>query len=122
MKVLVAASVGVWRVDLRAGARVTYDHHAIPTSAVTPNNIDFDAVIAALMGEVKATKKLGIGVSYSHQFWMKREVTDSVFAVSLDPTIASAGRYFYPSANGTYAGSVDRLSLFVRGRFGGDEL
>lgn len=107
---------------LRAGARVTYDHHAIPTSALSANNIDFDALITGVMAEVRATKKLGVGLSYSHQFWFDREVTDSAFRVSLDPDVASPGRYFYPSANGSYSGAVDRLGLFVRGRFGGDDL
>jgi long-subunit fatty acid transport protein len=107
---------------LRAGARVMYDRHAIPDSAVSANNIDFDSVIVGLMGEVKPIKKLGIGVSYSHHFLMDRVITNSAFAVSLDPAVASPGRYFYPASNGTYSGSIDRLALYVRGRFGGDEL
>lgn len=106
----------------RAGARVMYDHHAIPASVLSANNVDFDTVIAGASAEVRAAKGLGIGLGYTHQFFVGRTVTDSAFAVSLDPDIASPGRYFYPSANGSYGGSIDRLSLFVRGRFGTDEL
>jgi long-subunit fatty acid transport protein len=105
---------------LTGGARVIYDHHAIPDSALSANNVDNDEVIVGLMTEVAPIDQLGIGLSFAHHFLMERTTTTSAFGLSLDDR--KADRYFYPSANGTYGGAINRLGLTVRGRFGGDSL
>ncbi|MEZ4238965.1 MAG: outer membrane protein transport protein [Myxococcota bacterium] len=103
-----------------AGARVLYDHHAIPSASVSANNADFDALILGAMGQVNPIDQLGIGLSFSQQVLMSRTVTDSAFALTVDPESAKPARYFYPSANGKYSGSITRLSLAVSGHFGGN--
>ncbi|MEQ1504174.1 MAG: outer membrane protein transport protein [Myxococcota bacterium] len=107
---------------LSGGARVTYDHHAIPDEALSANNIDMDAVIVGLMTQINPIEKLGIGLSFSHQFLMTRTITNSAYGVTIDETAAKEDRYFYPSANGTYSGGINRLGVTVKGKFGGGSI
>jgi long-subunit fatty acid transport protein len=104
---------------LSGGARVLYDRHAIPTDSVSLNNHDADAIIPGVLLQVNPINQLAIGLSYSHQFLMARTVTSSAYAVTINEENAKEDRYFYPSANGTYKGSVDRIGITVRAQFGG---
>jgi hypothetical protein len=70
---------------------------------------------------VNPIAQLGIGLSYSHHFLMTRTTTTSAYTVTIDDANASADRYFYPSSNGTYGGSINRLGVVVRGGFGGSK-
>lgn len=111
-----------------AGARVTFDRSAIPDALVTPNNFDADAVMLTGVLLLQPIDRIGIGLSAGHTFLATRTVTDSPFSVDIaraDPAspdyyraTPEAGRYFFPSANGTYQGSISRLGLSVRGVFG----
>lgn len=101
------------------GGRVMYDHHGIPDSALSANNIDFDSVIPSVLVQVNPIEQLGIGLSYSHHFLMTRTTTTSAYSVTIDDANAQPDRYFYPSSNGTYGGSINRLGIVVRGGFGG---
>lgn len=111
------------------GLRVLYDHHAVPSSAVSINNLDNDTVALTGMAMVSPISKLGIGLSFGHYFLASRTITDSAFAVSLEDanpngeTYYAANpdvdRYFYPESNGTYAGGINRLGITLKGNFGG---
>lgn len=101
------------------GGRLMYDHHAIPDSAVSANNIDNDEVIVGLLGEVNPIDKIGIGLSFAHHFLAEREIKDSAFGMTTDAENAKEDRYYYPSANGTYSGSINRIGILVRGHWGG---
>jgi len=101
------------------GARLMYDHHAVPDEAVSANNIDYDEVILGGLAELNPIEKLGIGISFSHHFLATRHITNSEYSMTLDPDNAKPDRLFYPSANGTYSGSINRLGIVVRGHFGG---
>lgn len=102
---------------LAVGARVIYDQGAVADQSVSANNYDADSVTLGGLVDVTPVKPVSFSLSFSHQFLADRIVTDSPFAVGVDPD-AFEGRYFYPSANGTYTGSISRLGLSVRGRFG----
>jgi long-chain fatty acid transport protein len=104
---------------LSGGARLLYDRHAIPTNSLSLNNHDADAIIPGVMLQVNPINQLAIGLSYSRQFLVTRTVTESAYGVTIDDANAKEDRYFYPTANGTYKGSVDRIGLTVRAQFGG---
>lgn len=97
------------------GFRALYDHPAVPTSAVSTNNYDAPTLSLGAAGRV-AVGPLHLGVSAAQWIIAKRTVEDSVFAVTLgeDPR---PERAYYPSAAGTYRGSVTRLGVSVQGRF-----
>jgi hypothetical protein len=89
---------------------------------LSTNNLDALTISSslALFGHpLEDRNALDIGLSFSHYMWMDREVTNSKFSLAVDPDERNADRYFYPSSNGTYGGSVNRLALSVRGQFGG---
>jgi len=97
--------------------RAIYDPTAIPDSAVSPNNWDADKLhlgggLAAQVGE-----GLTVALAYSHQFIASRMIMDSAFSVSVDPDAQPQGRYNYPSANGQYTGTVDRVALTLSSGF-----
>lgn len=104
---------------LSGGLRVIYDRRAIPTEALSLNNNDASAIIPGVLLQVSPIPQLGLGLSYSRQFLATRTVTNSVYGVTIDDANAKEDRYFYPSANGTYKGSIDRLGITLRGQFGG---
>jgi hypothetical protein len=75
-------------------------------------------------------EKIGIGASFGHYFLADRVVTDSAYSVGLaqaDPDAEDyyAGsperdRYFYPSANGTYTGTINRIGIVLKAQLGKD--
>lgn len=111
------------------GLRVMYDHHAVPSSAVSINNLDNDTLMLTGMAMFNPASQLGIGLSFGHYFLATRTVTDSAFAVSLagaDPNSEDyyaenpeKDRYFYPESNGVYSGGINRLGITLKGNFGG---
>ncbi len=104
-----------------AGARVMYDHSAIPTTVLSTNNFDANSVELAGLVAFKPVKSLDIGLSYGHHFLITRTVTDSVLALDINPEERNEDRTFWPNANGTYSGGIDRFGISVRGRFGVEE-
>ncbi len=99
------------------GARYWFDHHAVPDEALSTNNWDADEHIVSGLLAYKPVKFFEIGVSYTHHFVGTRTIDDSGFQNPLD--IASVeDRWRYPHANGTYAGSIDRVGIQLRGHFG----
>lgn len=104
---------------LLVGGRVLYDHSAIPSEVLSTNNFDTEVISLGALAALTPVPQLRIGLSYQHQFMLKRTVTDSIFAVTLDEDAALADRYFYPEMNGTHSGSVNRLGVSVSGAFGG---
>ncbi|HHO53352.1 MAG TPA: hypothetical protein ENK18_21400, partial [Deltaproteobacteria bacterium] len=101
---------------LSLGARLIYDQGAVDEQSVSANNYDADTVLLGGLIDVTPAGPISFSLSFSHQFLADRIVTDSPFGVGVDPS-AFDGRYFYPSANGTYSGSINRIGLAVRGRF-----
>jgi long-subunit fatty acid transport protein len=105
---------------LTTGARVIYDKSAIPDRVLSTNNFDSNAVIAGINTAV-GIGLVQVGLSYEHTFLASRTVTNSAFGVTLDPDTRKADRYYYPSANGTYAASIDRLGITIAGKLGADK-
>jgi long-subunit fatty acid transport protein len=101
------------------GGRVLFDHSAIPSSAVSTNNLDADTLSLSGLGVVHATRQLGIGLSYGYQAMFTRTVTDSAFALDMQPDQRNEDRYFWPIANGTYGGGIHRIGVSLKGQFGG---
>jgi long-subunit fatty acid transport protein len=111
-----------------AGARVMYDRAAVPDAVVSANNIDNDTIMLTGLVMVNPIERLGLGFSAGQYFLAKRTITNSAYAVDLEggnPAGANyyaatpdAGRYFFPSSNGTYTGRITRLGVSVRGTFG----
>lgn len=100
------------------GGRFVFDHHAVPDVALSPNNVDHDALALTPMVSVDAHDNIRLTLSYGHTFFTTRTLTTSGFGVTLDEASRKDDRYFYPTMNGTYAGSIDRVALVVHGRFG----
>jgi long-chain fatty acid transport protein len=114
-----------------AGARVIYDRAAVPDNVLSANNLDMDTVMLTGLVMVNPIEKLGLGVSVGQYLAAARTTTTSAYGVSLagaDPASENyyaatpdAGRYYFPSANGTYRTSITRLGVSVRGTFGRDD-
>ena len=100
------------------GARLMYDHAAIPDQTLSPNNYDANTWIVGGSVHVKPTKRLAVIVGYSRYFAQERTVTESNFSVTVDPALRAETAYFYPHARGTYQSSIDRISIAIRGQFG----
>jgi len=100
------------------GGRVLYDMAAVPDAALSMNNYDANTVMLSGLLAARPARFLELGVSYTHQFIGTRTVTDSAFEMTLDTATRKEDRYFYPSANGTYSGSVNRLGVQARFAFG----
>lgn len=98
------------------GARAIYDRSAIPSSALSTNNFDANTLNLGALVVVSPLDTLDIGLSYGRQILATRTVTDSAFDVTLGDD-AKPDRYFYPSANGTYAAGINRFGISVQGRF-----
>lgn len=99
------------------GARYWFDYHAVPDEALSTNNWDADSHIVSALVAYKPVKFLEVSVSYTHHFIDTRTIDDSGFSNPLDTSTVD-DRWRYPHANGTYAGSIDRVALQLRGRFG----
>ncbi|MCB9679777.1 MAG: outer membrane protein transport protein [Alphaproteobacteria bacterium] len=98
------------------GGRVLYDKGAVPTQVLSSNN--YDANTIALTGLVvgKITPNLHIGLSGTQYIAQKRTVTDSAWGITMYDN-KKEGRYFYPALNGTFASSITRIGVSVRGQF-----
>ncbi|MBA2321629.1 MAG: outer membrane protein transport protein [Deltaproteobacteria bacterium] len=106
------------------GARVLYDRSAVPTTVLSTNNFDANTIALGALVAFKPIKPIDIGLSYGRHIFVTRTVTDSALGLDIDPEERNADRYFWPNANGTYSGGINRFGISVRGRFGlpgGDE-
>lgn len=103
------------------GGRVFYDRSSTPTNSLMLNNFGANTVGLMGMAMVSPVDKIGISVSFTHHFMQSRTVTDSNFGLSIYDDQRKDFRYRFPSGNGTYGGSINRLGIAVRGRFGNDK-
>lgn len=107
--------------QVELGGRLIFDHHAVPSSTMSPNNADFDSVIAGALLAVQPSvaSPVRVGLSYSGTFSLPRLVTDSAFRVDVNPEDRAPDRYMYPEMNGRYTAQVHRLGVSLLGTFGG---
>lgn len=104
---------------LTLGGRVIYDRAAVPSSAVSANNYDADSLLFSGLVDIAAIDRLSVALSFGHQAFARRTVTDSAFAIWADREARPADpRYFYPSANGVYRGGITRIGITLRARLG----
>jgi len=101
------------------GGRLTYDHPAVPEYALSANNFDSPTVHVGALGAFEVVRNLQLGLGLTHQFIVPRRVTHGGFSMSLQPPEASQERWFWASNKGTYKGRITRMSLSIRGSFGG---
>lgn len=100
------------------GGRLLHDQAAVPDAALSGNNYDADNWIVGMMASVRPFGPLEVGLSYSHHFLATRTITDSGFGMTLADEGRNEDRWYYPHANGTYSGGINRLGLSVAGHFG----
>jgi len=101
------------------GGRFFYDRTSVPLESLQLNNFNGNTVGLMAMAMVSPIDKLGISVSFTHHFIGERTVENSPFRMTIYDDRAPE-RYQFPSANGTYGGSINRLGIALRGRFGHD--
>jgi len=101
------------------GSRIFYDRSAIPSKVKSTNNYDLDTLGLMGLAAVTPIDAIGVGVSYTRHQMFAQTVTDSSFNVSLEDR--ANDRVYYPSANGTYTGAINRVAVNVSGRFGKDK-
>jgi len=95
------------------GGRATLDRAAVPDHALSPNNYDANTLVLSAMGALQAHEKIQIVMSFSHHFVQDRVVEDSAFGVTLEGD-RNEDRWYYPHANGTYEGWVERAGIALR--------
>ena len=72
----------------------------------------------AELGRVTEAQMLvQLGASIGQYIAGRRQVTESAYAVAIAPDERREARYFYPSTNGTYASTLTRLGVSMRGQF-----
>lgn len=118
--VSVAAAGGYQVTDhLWLGLRLGYNPHAVPDYAVSSTNLDFDN----LGGVVGARYEVGpvtFGLAFQKYFLLTRTITTSAWDVrdTDDPSYVddrfSAKNPYSANTNGTYAGSMNALSIRVQ--------
>jgi len=101
------------------GARVFYDRSAIPSSTKSTNNYDLNTLGLMGLAAVTPFDAFGVGLSYTRHQMFSQTVTDSAFNLSLEDR--ANDRVYYPSANGTYTGNINRIALNISGQFGKDK-
>lgn len=101
------------------GGRVFYDRSAIPSNVKSTNNYDLNTLGLMALAAVTPHKAAGIGLSYTRHQMFAQTVNDSSFAVDVDPEERANDRIFYPSADGTYTGGINRFAVSVTGQIGG---
>lgn len=112
-----ASGHGTLAERLTLGGKLVYDRSAIPDAALSPNNYDADAIMVSGLLAFRPTRAVTVGVSYTHHFLATREVTTSAFGMSLpkpDLSDANVDRYYYPNANGTYSGYINRVGISLQ--------
>lgn len=102
---------------ITVGARILYDRAAVPTEVVSANNYDANTTALSALVAVDLTRNLQLSGSIGQYISSRRVVTDSKYAVTIDEGARKETRYFYPSTNGTYAGTLTRLEFGIRGQF-----
>lgn len=115
---------------LTGGLRVVYDKSAVPSRVLSLNNYDADTVMVTGLAMVTPIEKIGIGASFGHYFLADRVVTDSAYSVDLARANPAGedyyrenreiDRYYYPSANGTYTGTINRIGIVLKAQLGKD--
>ena len=100
------------------GGRLMYDHHAVPTAVLSPNNYDADEVITGLVLAVEPIDGLLLSGEYTHHFASTRVVAESAYGVTLDYNNRNDDRYFYPQMAGTYSASIHRIGVTASYTFG----
>lgn len=122
-----ASGHGTFAKRLTLGGKILYDKSAIPDESLSPNNYDADAILVSGLLSFKPIDAVTVGVSYTHHFLATREITTSKFGMSLpkpDLSDSETDRYYYPNANGTYSGGINRVGISLQialGRPQGDE-
>ena len=99
------------------GARILYDRAAVPTQVVSANNFDANTTVLSALVAVDLTRNLQLSGSIGQYLSSRRVVTDSKYALAIDEGARVESRYFFPSTNGTYAGTLTRLEFGIRGQF-----
>lgn len=111
------AGQGTFAEKLTLGARLIYDQSAVPDAAVSANNYDADTLLASGLIAFRPVRAVTVGVSYTHHFATTRVVDDSRFDMTLPkPDLAdpNVDRWYYPSGNGTYASTLNRVGISVQ--------
>ncbi|MSP56085.1 MAG: hypothetical protein EXR69_10840 [Myxococcales bacterium] len=117
-----ASGHGTLADRLTLGGKILYDESAIPDESLSPNNYDADAILVSGLLSFKPIDAVSVSVSYTHHFLSTREITTSKFGMSLpkpDLTVPSTDRYYYPNANGTYTGAINRVGVALQIALGG---
>lgn len=112
-----AAGQGTLADRVTLGAKLIYDQAAVPDEALSANNYDADTLKASGMLAYRPVAGVTIGVSYTHDFVSTRVIDDSRFGMTLpkpDLTDPNVDRWYYPSANGTYASRLNRIGVSVQ--------
>lgn len=101
------------------GGRAIFDRAAVPDSTLSANNFDADSLALSGLVDITPIDPLSVSLTVGHQVLARRTVTDSAFAIWADRDARPADpRYFYPSANGVYRGSITRIGITARARLG----
>ena len=103
------------------GGRVFYDRTSVPIESLQLNNFNGNTLGLMGMAMVSPVDKLGISLSLTHHIIPERTVDNSVFGLTVFDEGRKDARYRWPEANGSYGGSITRLGIALRGRFGHDQ-
>lgn len=99
------------------GGRVSYDHPAVPTALLSPNNYDAQTLAIGALVAATPVKGLQIGLSFTESVALSRTNLSSVFSNAVDPALRPEDRLRYPAMNGRYRSSIHRFGVSVRGDF-----
>jgi long-subunit fatty acid transport protein len=103
--------VGRIKSRWKLGGSIEYVTHTVPEAYMTPSNLDFESVSLNLGANVRAWRKLYVGLSFTQSFVIARTVEKSVFSDQ------SPEPYNYPNPAGDYAANSEKLGIDLSAMF-----
>lgn len=87
-----------------------YDGNAVPDEMLETGLLDFEKFSVALGGRFRLAEPLHLGLSYTHIFYIQREITNSELDTYVAPSVV-------PNANGIYDQTVGVINANVELQF-----
>ncbi len=114
---VISANGGYWVIPtVWVGGRLGYKQYAVPDYAVSATNLDFDAYGVSIAARYRIAKKFSVGLAYTKNFLVSREVTNSAWNAAEDSDDYVDDRFttelpYNASGNGTYEAQSNILGV-----------
>jgi long-subunit fatty acid transport protein len=103
--------VGRVRERWKLGLGIEYENKIVPDAYVTPSSVDFDTITVTLAAQVRAWRRLYLGLMFGQAFVLPRTITRSAYATDApDP-------YNKGDPSGRYTANAERIGVDLAALF-----